>query len=151
MYKHQDTTVNKLSAVQLLNWRVAIRVTLPGSSSQCKGLGAQIIIHHWVFSRTGKKMIPLGIFFFFQALFSCAHRKLQNWVGREEALMDAFPDSHQLCRQYLWTPVKLLWEHFTDVTRLTTATQEDKHMLGSLELVNASVSVLILLMLQQYS
>lgn len=31
-----------------------------------------------------------------------------------------------------------------------TATQEDKHMLGSLELVDASMSVLILLMLQQY-
>jgi len=44
--------------------------------------------------------------------------------------MNAFPDSHKLCKQHLWTPVKLLGEHLTDAI-LTTAMQEDKHVLGT--------------------
>lgn len=91
-------------------------------------------------------MLPLGIFISFSSTIFMSPQEATEieWVGRKHSQMH-----FQIHTNSASSISELLWEHLTDV-RLTTATQEDKHMLESLELVDAPVPVLILLICQQY-
>lgn len=67
-------------------------------------------IHHEVFSRAVRKMLPLGIFF--KHYFETPTGNWGNGVGEEEALTDPFPDVHQLssCWQ-TWTHSRCQNQH----------------------------------------
>lgn len=59
-------------------------VVLAVCSSQCNCLCVQMIIHHYVFSRTMSKLLPLGILYFLSTILRYSKKiKETEWVGRK--------------------------------------------------------------------